>query len=205
MHGTRSDGRALRRTSPRALLRRIVASASRLPFAPSLARTHERVQGWRRGSMDAENVLHAVRLLEEEGVRFWVAGGWGVDALLGRQTRQHEDLDIVIDDFSRDGPRACVVLESSGYLSTPIRDPGLWMKRRTLLDDGRGHRIELLSINSDNRAARDMMGTPGFSCVGWIGGRQVPCLGVDAQVLFHTGFRKRLRDQHDLSLLVAGG
>ena len=26
----------------------------------------------------------------------WVAGGWGVDALLGRQSREHRDLDLIV-------------------------------------------------------------------------------------------------------------
>jgi polyisoprenoid-binding protein YceI len=35
--------------------------------------------------------------LHRVGCRFWVEGGWGVDALVGRQTRPHRDLDIDID------------------------------------------------------------------------------------------------------------
>lgn len=27
----------------------------------------------------------------------WIDGGWGVDALLGHQTREHGDLDLVIE------------------------------------------------------------------------------------------------------------
>ena len=26
----------------------------------------------------------------------WVHGGWGIDALLGEQTRAHDDLDVII-------------------------------------------------------------------------------------------------------------
>ncbi len=41
------------------------------------------------------------------GIEVWVDGGWGGDALLGEQTRAHDDLDLVIacDDCStaRDG------------------------------------------------------------------------------------------------------
>ena len=36
-------------------------------------------------------VLEAVRAV---GCRFWLEGGWGVDALVGRQTRPHRDVDI---------------------------------------------------------------------------------------------------------------
>jgi lincosamide nucleotidyltransferase A/C/D/E len=29
--------------------------------------------------------------------RVWIAGGWGVDALVGCQTRIHSDLDLAVD------------------------------------------------------------------------------------------------------------
>lgn len=35
--------------------------------------------------------------MDTAGLRTWVAGGWGVDALLGRQTRVHRDLDLALD------------------------------------------------------------------------------------------------------------
>jgi lincosamide nucleotidyltransferase A/C/D/E len=34
--------------------------------------------------------------LDAAGVAWWVDGGWGVDALLGRQTRHHDDLDFAV-------------------------------------------------------------------------------------------------------------
>lgn len=43
--------------------------------------------------MTAERVLALLARLREAGVRAWVDGGFGVDALLGRQTRTHDDLD----------------------------------------------------------------------------------------------------------------
>ena len=27
----------------------------------------------------------------------WLMGGWGIDALLGRQTRRHHDLDVLVE------------------------------------------------------------------------------------------------------------
>src|SRR6266700_6998743 len=45
-------------------------------------------------AMTAADVLEIVDLLERVGVEPWVNSGWGVDALLGEQTRPHEDLDL---------------------------------------------------------------------------------------------------------------
>jgi hypothetical protein len=28
----------------------------------------------------------------------WLDGGWGVDALVGEQTREHEDLNLIVRD-----------------------------------------------------------------------------------------------------------
>jgi predicted O-methyltransferase YrrM len=48
-------------------------------------------------------VLELVRRLRSAGITATLDGGWGVDALLGRETRAHEDLDLVValGDFAR--------------------------------------------------------------------------------------------------------
>jgi hypothetical protein len=46
--------------------------------------------------MAAEAVLELVRLFEENHLKVIIDGGWAVDALLGQQTRSHEDLDIAM-------------------------------------------------------------------------------------------------------------
>jgi lincosamide nucleotidyltransferase A/C/D/E len=53
--------------------------------------------------VDAEDVIQVLDALDAAGVRHWVAGGWGIAALVGRQTRQHRDLDLAVDaaDLSR--------------------------------------------------------------------------------------------------------
>lgn len=35
-------------------------------------------------------------LFESCGARWWVAGGWAIDLLIGRQTRPHGDLDVLV-------------------------------------------------------------------------------------------------------------
>jgi len=51
--------------------------------------------------MTAEDVLEIIDWLEQQGVEVWLNGGWGVDALLGRQTREHQDLDLTISAKDR--------------------------------------------------------------------------------------------------------
>ncbi|HEX3334139.1 MAG TPA: hypothetical protein VHS57_07345 [Acidimicrobiales bacterium] len=39
----------------------------------------------------------AVRtVLAGSGVRWWIAGGWSLDLLVGRQTRRHADIDVIV-------------------------------------------------------------------------------------------------------------
>ena len=43
------------------------------------------------------DVLSVLRLADGAGARLWIDGGWGVDTLLGGQTREHGDLDVAIE------------------------------------------------------------------------------------------------------------
>ena len=47
--------------------------------------------------MDAEAVVGVLRALDEASIQVWLDGGWGVDALLGEQTREHGDLDVILN------------------------------------------------------------------------------------------------------------
>jgi lincosamide nucleotidyltransferase A/C/D/E len=48
--------------------------------------------------MPAHEVIAVVQLLNRYGVQVIIDGGWGVDALLGEQTRPHADLDIAVEN-----------------------------------------------------------------------------------------------------------
>ena len=63
--------------------------------------------------MLADDVALVVTALAEAGVAAWLDGGWGVDALLGEQTREHDDLDLVM--ALADAAAALEALASVGY------------------------------------------------------------------------------------------
>src|SRR3954469_20281113 len=52
--------------------------------------------GGRQMEMIVADAVHIYTVLEDAGVAVWIDGGWGVDALLGRQLRPHKDLDIAV-------------------------------------------------------------------------------------------------------------
>lgn len=56
-----------------------------------------------QADMGAAEVIDLLSCLERSGITVWVDGGWGVDALLGEQTRDHDDLDLIarLDDVAR--------------------------------------------------------------------------------------------------------
>jgi lincosamide nucleotidyltransferase A/C/D/E len=64
--------------------------------------------------MTAEAVLQVLQLMGRSRVRVSVDGGWGVDALLGHQSRTHADLDLVLASEDVDPARA--LLDGAGFL-----------------------------------------------------------------------------------------
>ena len=45
-------------------------------------------------------------LFAGSGVRWWIAGGWSLDLLVGRQTRRHTDMDVTVLRADADAVRA---------------------------------------------------------------------------------------------------
>lgn len=39
--------------------------------------------------VSVEEVIRIYQRLSKHGIRLWIIGGWGIDALLGAQTRSH--------------------------------------------------------------------------------------------------------------------
>jgi lincosamide nucleotidyltransferase A/C/D/E len=163
-----------------------------------------------RGEMTAAQVLAATRSLEADGVRFWVAGGWGVEAVTGVATRKHSDLDLVVADYELDEPTVRCALEKLGYRRVDVRDGEFWMAPCSVLRDRAGRQIEILGLNWRNLG--DALGLTSLSsstalspaherelfAVGTIAGVPVPCLAAKVQLLFHGGFQPRGVDRYDL-------
>src|SRR4051794_7917248 len=67
--------------------------------------------------MTATDVMDLHSAFAAAGILVWIDGGWAVDALLGRQTRQHDDLDIAVEE--RHVPALREILARRGYRDVP--------------------------------------------------------------------------------------
>jgi lincosamide nucleotidyltransferase A/C/D/E len=147
-------------------------------------------------------VVDVLRALSAVGCRFWLEGGWGVDALVGRQTRPHRDLDVDLD--ARCEEAALAVLAAMGY--TVETD---WRPNRVELKAPARGRVDLhpLLIDDDGTARQAALEggfhvfPRSFFVTGSLAGVPVPCVSVTAQRLFHTGYEPRVIDLHDLAVL----
>jgi lincosamide nucleotidyltransferase A/C/D/E len=149
--------------------------------------------------MSAEDAIELIRLLEEQGITVIVDGGWGVDALLGRQTRPHEDLDIAT--LHKDVPLLRQVLEARGFQDVPRDDT--W-ECNFVLGDERGLLLDIHTCTFDTNG-KNIFGVA-YELGSWQGeGRikdvKVRCIPVEWLVHFHTGYPLDEKDYHDVKLL----
>ena len=101
--------------------------------------------------MDATEVLRVLDGLDAAGVRAGVTGGWGIDALLRWQTREHGDVDLGVPSDSVD--TAIEALRSLGYIVAADERPA-----RIVLERGGGkvdlHPIVLLPSGAGVQTVR---------------------------------------------------
>jgi lincosamide nucleotidyltransferase A/C/D/E len=151
-----------------------------------------------------ERVVTLMDAVAADGVPCWIAGGWGIDALLGRQTRRHHDLDLVIGEDRDDVDRLGQVLVREGF-RPGVREfnPGLLMPFRNSWQDDRGCTVEVMPVALGEPpfgGAAQTPAEPPFT-LGTIGGAKVPCLSASMQFALHEGYAARNVDRTDLAAL----
>ncbi len=74
----------------------------------------ERFEPKSDADMSGDVVVQLLQLFEQHGIEVVVDGGWGVDALLGEQTRSHGDLDIALPhkDLFREAAKRGITIKS---------------------------------------------------------------------------------------------
>jgi lincosamide nucleotidyltransferase A/C/D/E len=154
--------------------------------------------------MDARSVLSVVATLQHAGVRVWLDGGWGVDALVGEQTREHDDLDCVI--ALTDARIARDALAALGFAVALDELP-----TRFVMRDRTDRRVDFHTVTFEvsggaTQQLQDGTLAPypaqGFSGSGQLAGVQVACLTAAVQSLHHLGYDPDEKDHHDMRLLA---
>jgi lincosamide nucleotidyltransferase A/C/D/E len=158
--------------------------------------------------MRGRDVVEIVGALTAAGISASIAGGWGVDALLGRQSRRHKDLDLIVDASDAAQATARRVLHDLGYEAVDNRaEAGKWMPLKVVLRDPGGRTIDLLPVHfeggatgPDAEAAAAPLGPAAFVS-GVVAGHPVSCLSPWVQLTFHTEYAPRRIDRRDVALL----
>lgn len=179
-----------------------VAGASRRSPLRLLAPLRTRLLG----EMRVSDVLEVVGALEASDIGYSLAGGWGVDALVGRQTRRHADLDVVLERFDADADRARAALRPLGFELVARERSEVKLPDRLVLAGRAGRSVDFVSI--DVSTLGPALGAGGAGAVrsplfatGTVGGRVVSCVSGPAQRALRAGYPPRPVDRHDLRVL----
>jgi lincosamide nucleotidyltransferase A/C/D/E len=161
----------------------------------------------------------------ERGVQLWVDGGWGIDALLGVQTRPHKDFDALVrfddigtlaDALAEHGFTLTELWEENRWVAHPKRLPligrakgvGSEVATAFVVRTGTGQEFDVHVLRVDPSGA----GLPAWATSlrfpaealaghGTIVGTPVRCLSAQMQMATHADYPLQAKDLQDLHRL----
>jgi lincosamide nucleotidyltransferase A/C/D/E len=164
------------------------------------------------------DVISLYRAFEAADAPVWLMGGWGIDALVGRQTRAHHDLDVLVDVANLERLRLCLIDRGFALAytwddevrwirhdawSSPLEQPSAFVYRHS---DGR--EVDVHVVRQSNAEDVEMLwNVPyaftavGLCATGEIDGQNVRCLSREIQLRAHTGYALPAHHLQDLELL----
>jgi lincosamide nucleotidyltransferase A/C/D/E len=143
-----------------------------------------------------------MRRLRAADVVAWLDGGWAVDALAGRQTREHSDVDLVVDEEALGLVRS--LLHGDGYVLLRDDLPAAVAYRHPATGDEVDlHPVRLTRDGGGDQHYGD--GRPpwhyGAPVTGFVDGVAVPCCDLATQLRSHVGYDPRPVDRADMAVL----
>ncbi|NLA50360.1 MAG: aminoglycoside nucleotidyltransferase, partial [Bacteroidales bacterium] len=63
--------------------------------------------------VNKKDAIEIILYAEENEIAIWLDGGWGVDALLGEETRIHNDIDLFVEE--RNSKEFIEILKEKGF------------------------------------------------------------------------------------------
>jgi lincosamide nucleotidyltransferase A/C/D/E len=155
-------------------------------------------------TMAAGDVVEILGCLGAASVDVWLDGGWGVDALVGEQTREHNDLDLIVRDAHE--PQMREALATHGFIQVD-RDPA----QNFILADERGREVDVHPVRFDDQGNGHLLTEDGepfghsaeaFAATGRVSGYRAACLSAEAQMSNHSwGYEPGDTDFQDMRLL----
>ncbi len=159
----------------------------------------ERFEQKSDAGMSGDVVVQLLQLFEQHGIEVVVDGGWGVDALLGEQTRSHGDVDIALQH--KDVPKLRALLEAHGYRDVPRDDT---RDCNFVMGNDQGHEVDFHSYTFEAHGTL-VFGVAyplaSLTGTGSIQGYPVTCISAEWMVTFHTGYELDEDDYRDVSAL----
>ena len=149
-----------------------------------------------------EDLMTIINLLENANIKYWIDGGWGVDILAGKQTRNHRDIDVNFD--AQHTEKLLNLLFEYGYkIDTdwkPVRIE-LYSEKYGYLD------IHPFILHEDVTSKQaDLAGgfyefEKDFFSNAIFEGKTIPCISLKGQKIFHSGYELRDKDKQDIAVL----
>lgn len=145
--------------------------------------------------MEATKVIELLELFKKNDIEVYIDGGWAVDALVGHQTRKHNDLDIALPH--RFVTKLRSLLAEKGYREIIRNDT--W-ECNFVLGDKEGNQIDVHSytFNENNEYVSGVAYSPiDLTGKGEINNYPVNCICPESLVKFHTGYDLDYNDYLD--------
>lgn len=84
------------------------------------------------------DAIEIITYAEENRINIWIDGGWGVDALLEDETREHNDIDLFVEESN--SKKFIEILIEKGFAEVP---EGFTTTSHTVWKDTKGRIIDL--------------------------------------------------------------
>lgn len=133
-------------------------------------------------------------------IEIWLDGGWGVDALLGKETRQHNDIDLFVEEKNYN--KFIEIIKNKGFNEIVVEYTSevhtFWSDNKLRIID-----LRMFKDNCDGTICYEgeVFQKNIFDGVGKIGNIMVSCINAKNQVLFHLGYEFGESEIHDVKLL----
>ena len=136
----------------------------------------------------------------EAEIKVFLDGGWGVDALIGYETRTHNDIDIFVE--KKDYHKFIQIIKDNGFYEIKME---YTTTSHTVWEDENKRIIDLhcFEYTDDDKILYEGNCFPleTFTGRGKVEDIEVSCIEPYSQVMFHLGYEFDENDMHDVKLL----